>query len=331
MPRMPEAHPAATLLIHGGALGDLVLTLQTLIRAGLASNGVIALSRVDPGGLHDAAPPIQRQSPESLALHRLHMAGGAPSPALAALLRGRCVVNALGDPLAPVHDRLAAAAPSRLLSFDPRERPGPAQHITDQWLSDLGTQGLGAVASQSQAAESHVRPSQAMVARGRAALDDRLPNRHRGRVCALIPGSGGRPKCWPLPNYLALARDLARTGVAPMFLLGPTELEQWSQGELSQVRAAAPCLEAPHPRTLAETLAAADVVVGNDSGPTHLAALLGRAVVAIFGPTSPVVWRPLGSRVRVIAGRPRASAADWGVATRVVLDAIAAGDAAVPD
>lgn len=324
---MRDAQPPATLLIHGGALGDLVLTLQTLIRAGLASNGVIAASRVDPGGLHDATPPIQHQSPESLALHRLHMAGGAPSPALAALLRGRCVVNALADPLSPVHDRLAAAAPSRLLSFDPRERPGPARHITEQWLGDLRTQGLDAGASQSQAAESHVRPSQAMLDRGRAALDDRLPNRRRGRVCTLIPGSGGRRKCWPLPNYLALARDLARAGVVPMFLLGPTELERWSPAELSQVRAAAPCLEAPPPRALAEVLAAADVVVGNDSGPTHLAALLGRAVVAVFGPTSPAVWRPLGSRVRVVAGRPLASAADWGVAPRMVLDAIADGDA----
>ncbi len=44
--------------------------------------------------------------------------------------------------------------------------------------------------------------------------------------------------------------------------------------------------------------------VGNDSGITHLAAGLGVPTVAVFGPTDPAVWRPLGPRVRVVRGRP---------------------------
>jgi heptosyltransferase III len=53
-------------------------------------------------------------------------------------------------------------------------------------------------------------------------------------------------------------------------------------------------------RTLAATLARASVYVGNDSGVTHLAAAAGTPAVAIFGPTDPAQWSPLGRAVRVL-------------------------------
>ena len=40
--------------------------------------------------------------------------------------------------------------------------------------------------------------------------------------------------------------------------------------------------------------------IGNDSGITHLAAYLGCPSIAIFGPTDPRVWGPVGRRSRVI-------------------------------
>jgi ADP-heptose:LPS heptosyltransferase len=42
--------------------------------------------------------------------------------------------------------------------------------------------------------------------------------------------------------------------------------------------------------------------LGNDSGITHLAAMLGVPTVAIFGPTDPKIWRPMGPFVKVIQG-----------------------------
>jgi ADP-heptose:LPS heptosyltransferase len=53
-------------------------------------------------------------------------------------------------------------------------------------------------------------------------------------------------------------------------------------------------------RQLASILASADLVVGNDSGITHLATLVGAPTVAIFGPFDPAYWAPIGPRVEVV-------------------------------
>jgi len=40
--------------------------------------------------------------------------------------------------------------------------------------------------------------------------------------------------------------------------------------------------------------------IGNDSGITHLASYLGVPTVALFGPTNPRIWGPIGRRTRII-------------------------------
>lgn len=51
---------------------------------------------------------------------------------------------------------------------------------------------------------------------------------------------------------------------------------------------------------LAQYLCQCRAFVGNDSGITHLAAYLGCPTVALFGPTDPRMWGPLGRRSRII-------------------------------
>jgi ADP-heptose:LPS heptosyltransferase len=40
--------------------------------------------------------------------------------------------------------------------------------------------------------------------------------------------------------------------------------------------------------------------LGNDSGVTHLAAMLGVPTIALFGPSNPHMWRPVGPWVQVL-------------------------------
>src|SRR5581483_3817598 len=53
-------------------------------------------------------------------------------------------------------------------------------------------------------------------------------------------------------------------------------------------------------RDLPEILASAKAFVGNDSGVTHLASLLGVPTVALFGPTHPATWSPIGPAVKIV-------------------------------
>ena len=52
--------------------------------------------------------------------------------------------------------------------------------------------------------------------------------------------------------------------------------------------------------------------MGNDSGISHLAAAFGAPVVALFGPTDPAVWRPIGPGVRALRS-PTGRMQDLGV------------------
>ena len=49
-----------------------------------------------------------------------------------------------------------------------------------------------------------------------------------------------------------------------------------------------------------ELLSHATAFIGNDSGITHLAAGAGVRTIALFGPTNPVVYKPIGPDVRII-------------------------------
>jgi ADP-heptose:LPS heptosyltransferase len=51
-------------------------------------------------------------------------------------------------------------------------------------------------------------------------------------------------------------------------------------------------------------LAQASLFVGQDSGVTHLAGLMGVRTVALFGPTDPARWAPSGPKVTVLQGAP---------------------------
>jgi heptosyltransferase-2 len=52
---------------------------------------------------------------------------------------------------------------------------------------------------------------------------------------------------------------------------------------------------------LLAVLRGASLVVGNDSGPVHIAAAMGRPTVAIFGSTSPRWTAPRGAAVRIVS------------------------------
>jgi len=125
------------------------------------------------------------------------------------------------------------------------------------------------------------------------------------KLIIIHPGSGGKHKCWPLTNYLALAEQLRKEDYEIAFLLGPAELERLNKSDLARITNSAPTLTDLSLNQLCALFTRANAFIGNDSGITHLAAATGLKTVAIFLTTAPRLYRPFGPDVRVfVASEP---------------------------
>jgi hypothetical protein len=112
----------------------------------------------------------------------------------------------------------------------------------------------------------------------------------RGDYAVIHPFSGSAQKNWPLDRYRELAACLERR--RPV---------HWTAGPEEPLPGA---VRFDDLYELACWIAGARLYVGNDSGITHLAAAVGVPVVALFGPSDPVVWGPRGERVRILHRQP---------------------------
>jgi heptosyltransferase-3 len=121
---------------------------------------------------------------------------------------------------------------------------------------------------------------------------------------AIHPGSGGRFKNWPLENFLDLAAQLkAQQQWQPFFILGPVEEEVCPPtAETIQARGF-PLVRHLPLNVLAGLLEHTAGYLGNDSGVTHLAAVLDLPTFALFGPTDPGLWGPVGKRVVILRSK----------------------------
>ncbi len=148
----------------------------------------------------------------------------------------------------------------------------------------------------------------ASVARAEDLLAGAGYKRGRDRLVAIHPGSGGRKKCWPLESYFALAERVRQEhGTFLLFLSGPAEDTEKRERIRDFVRSRDRSLLIPGEElvVVAALLSSCTLYIGNDSGVTHLAAAVGGECIALFGPTDPYLWRPVGLRAQVIdAGYP---------------------------
>jgi heptosyltransferase I len=103
------------------------------------------------------------------------------------------------------------------------------------------------------------------------------------------PLAGWGAKQWPLESYRDLARLLRSEFGVTLVLNAPRRIEV--EGAWTHVSTI--------PGLIHATRRAA-AVVGIDSGPTHLAAALGKPGVAIYGPTDPARHGPYGETIQVL-------------------------------
>lgn len=117
------------------------------------------------------------------------------------------------------------------------------------------------------------------------------------------PGSGWPLKNWPPQRWGELAVEIRRRwGVIPLVPGGPGE-DALVEAVVEASKGCAYGLAGRLPLgPLAALYRRASIVIGIDSGPVHLASMVGTPVVGLYGPLDPLKWGPWGPphRHRVI-------------------------------
>jgi len=177
------------------------------------------------------------------------------------------------------------ARPERLVGFDAvHAREFPASWFYSTKVSIRGyhavERNLDLAAAAGASSLLRTFPLPAGVPEGH------LPD---GDFVLASPLAGWGAKQWPLEYYSELAKRLRRECGIPLVLNAPEPIhapdcESHASGLLGLIHATRKAL----------------AVVGVDSGPTHLAAALGKPGVAIYGPTDPARHGPYGTSFTVL-------------------------------
>ena len=290
--------PEPILVFRPGALGDTIVTADALaaLRQAMPHSHLELIGNAPAGellrraGLVDAARSFDhpwvtgvfRDPPQ------LSAEWSAPS-AVVAWVRDP---TPFGRTFHWLADRLVIAPPE----------PGDREtHISDYLIATL----------EHVVDADHRQHAPALLTRADSA-GQRRETEHPAVI--LHPGSGSPLKNWPADRFRSLVDRMLAESWSINILVGPADVT------------AADALGSPLPRLqpsdlteLTSAAGRASLLIGNDSGVTHLSARLGVPTVAIFGPTDPRRWAPRGPRVRVI-GHPRWPSVDevWASAWEVL-------------
>jgi heptosyltransferase II len=211
----------------------------------------------------------------------------------------RSPATSLALRIAGIPIRLGIDSHSRGLGLTHRVTPGERQHETDLYLSTLRALGIS-----DQTREPEYAVPDQVISR----VSELIPVNRDRKLVVIHPGGAVNPgvamleKRWPATNFGELARILAQEANTTIAIVGAES----DRNAVETVRefARVPVIDLCGQLSLPELAALckqASLYIGNDSGTTHLASAVSTPVVAIFGPTNPHRYAPLGRRTRICA------------------------------
>ena len=289
-----RGHIRRILLIRLDRLGDMVLStpffaslkaaypraeISLLARPFAAQlikpeNGVDRIV-VCAGGWAEAAQLARLQTPDlAVDMHYDHILG----PALACAWSG-------------AKWRAGFAIAGREAFFNLHAPVGKPRHFLDEMADLLRTLRAEPTVTKPFLAAPH--PCEAVDELNRSS-----PKDSSARLCVIHPGGYYPEQRWPAERFVALARRLQRKfGTAIVVLGGLTEsrlIESIARACDAKTFASADAGQT------AALLARADLFIGNNSGPLHMACALGVASVSTMGPTDPRRFWPVGEKAVVV-------------------------------
>ncbi len=122
-------------------------------------------------------------------------------------------------------------------------------------------------------------------------------------ICHLA--SSQSKKEWPLKHWVALHEMAVAAGIKLIFSTGVGTREEALLKDFQRLAPSASVLQPIANLALyLAVLHRAQAFVSGDTGPLHFAAGLGMPTLALFGPSSPTQWAPIGQQHRFLTGSP---------------------------
>ena len=208
-------------------------------------------------------------------------------------------VDLQGTIRSAVIGRLAGAA--RFVGPEsPRERqaawlygqrvPVRSAHVIDQWCEVLGA-AIGEVLTPAPIQ----LPVEEQAEDWAEAMLTSLGIWKEDQFVVIAPSAGWGAKVWPAERYNEVAKALHGAGYR--VLVTTVDRDRTSETVAGNGVATVVCCNLAF---LTSLLRRAGLAIGGDTGPIHIAASLGRPVLALFGPTDPARNGPSGVKCQVL-------------------------------
>lgn len=274
------------LVIHHGALGDVVCTFPALLRLKKLYGSITIICQSSIGQLAQEFDIADKWFPlEAAAFATLY--SSHIDPMVKDILRSNRKII-LFSRSRSLEKTLFSISENEVYRIPPRPGLDQKIHVTQHILSNLVRFRL-----------LEESDKDTCMTLSLSIDSDRRTPQYDPLKIIIHPGSGSRKKCWPISNFVKVASSMDANGKHPEFILGPAEYDLYdilvqSKRFNTNVHKIEKLTE------LAGLLKTGGGFIGNDSGVSHLAAFIGLPTVAVFGPSDPKTWKPMGRAVKVV-------------------------------
>ncbi len=277
---------ASILIIHHGALGDVVSAFPALLRLKKLYGSMAVICQSNIGQLARELDIVDNWFPlEAAAFATLY--SGQIDPIVKDILRSyrKIILFSRSDLL---EKTIYSISEHDIYRIQPRPDLGQKIHVTQHILSNLVRHRLLEESNKDTG-----------IPLSLSIHGDRRSPQYDPLKIIIHPGSGSRKKCWPISNFVKVASSIKANGKKVEFIFGPAEYDLCDI-LLKSKRVNAKVHRLDKLRELAKMLKTAGGFIGNDSGVSHVAAFIGLPTVAVFGPSDPKTWQPMGRAVKVV-------------------------------
>lgn len=302
------------LILQPGAIGDCILTLPlaAYMKDALDLGGIDILGHTEYVGFLPGRSCVDGiRSIDSMDLHRLFAKTNTfelkdRDPLISAFGDYACIATFLGEPDSNFEQNLIFTAncshSTEVITLSMKPPKDFSDHLADFYIRQFIEQsGYSLESWQIHTDKCLINATKADINTGRELLKE-IGLGSGEELIVIQPGSGGTKKCWHFDNFIAVAKELDSRGVEIIFLLGPAEMDRFSDTKIKEIHSVGRCLADLSLTQVLGLLSCVDGFIGNDSGITHLAGALGVRTYSLFGPTNPAVYKSIGPDVTVFKG-----------------------------